>query len=177
MSPSRGVLVLARSGRLAAGLRYAAVASVALVLAGCSGTAASSPAEKPKSTGSLQVSGAISGTLTETASQSGIACTAGNGQFNGTVQFDGDGTRLVLTFLGGPGTTSLPLPGNKPPAIVSIRDSKGATWSAGQVAPTSHGELTLSSGPGTGVQGSLNAALAPGREGASTLEAHGEWVC
>jgi hypothetical protein len=129
-------------------------------------------ATSPDASGSLNLSGALSGTFAQsTASGCFAMTTPGPAQLSGEVDF-GD---LRMRFLGTPGSITLPL-GGQGLGLVDI-SAASSSWSAGQDSPASRGTLTLSQQPGHVIEGSIDATLIPDYGSTQTLHISGGWSC
>jgi hypothetical protein len=155
----------------AGSLRLGGVALIALVIASCSSASAASRTPAT-ATGSLTVSGALTGTFTQGAAVGcGAITSPGPTQLNGEVDF-GD---LRLRFLGSAGSDKLPL-GGETLGLVDVSTASNS-WSAGQDSPASLGTLTLSERAGDVIQGSIDATLTPDNGSTGTLHVTGSWSC
>ena len=95
----------------------------------------------------------------------------------GEVDFGSGQSQVFLRFLGGLGTSAMPLPGDTQPGSVSVSSASGVSWEAGQSNPASSGTLTLSQAAGGTIRGSVDATLAPSRGASTALHVSGSWVC
>lgn len=157
------------------------------LVAGCGSTPHTrSPSGGPSSlgtatravSGSLQLSGAIAEHVTASAQRPSASCHLASPPQLSEVDFGSGSSLVVLQFLGASGTNELPLPGNGlGPADVTVQNTSGAEWGAGQDFPESEGTLTLHQGSDGGVDGQVSATLEPVRNSTQTLKVTGQWQC
>jgi len=181
-------------GRLPA---LAGLVLVALTAGGCASEAAQRGSPTPSiapsavgsgSSGSLTLTGALTGNLAFGAQRSAAGCPSpgfssvqGANDLEGEVDFGSGFSEIYLEFAGVPGANTLPFSGETTtpgPRFVTVETASGdSEWYAGQMSPTSSGTLTLSSGTNGSIRGSVDATLAPLRGSSQSLHVSGTWDC
>jgi len=131
--------------------------------------------------GSLQLSGAIAEQVTTGAQLPSAGCHLAGGEppepLLSEVDFGSGPSLIVVQFLGALGTTKMPLPGEGPPAVITVKLASGPEWGAGQDWPDSQGTLTLSRGSDGAVEAQITATFVPVRDATENLQIVGQWQC